>query len=127
MQLLSGHVKPPSTSVCIGLNIQGYNPSPSSKSGWKLPRMREYVTELQENHFFVPFVALVETWLCPEVDNAQIAITDFNIFRQDRIRKKHGGALLYINKNGILEKGVFFKDSIAKKGYFQKSVMAIFF
>ena len=72
--------------------------------------MREYVSDLQDNNFFVPFVALVETWLCPEVDDAQINITGFNVFRQDRRMKKHGGVLLYVNKKIVIDSFELFDD-----------------
>ena len=64
-------------SICIGLNIQGFNPSPNSKSGWKLPKMREEISSLQKNNYFIPFVAIVESWLRPEIADAQINITGF--------------------------------------------------
>ena len=48
-------------------------------------------------------MGLVETWLRPEVDNAQLYITGFNVFRQDRRNKSHGGVLLYVNKKIIID------------------------
>ncbi len=66
--------------ICIGLNIQGLNPSPRSKSGWKIPRLREEIDFLKENNFSIPFIAIVESWLKPETNDAQINIDGFKIF-----------------------------------------------
>lgn len=55
---LSGHSV---NLICIGLNIQGLNPSPRSKSGWKIPRLREEIDFLKDKSFSIPFIALVES------------------------------------------------------------------
>ena len=96
--------------ICIGFNVQGLNPSPKSKSGWKIPRLREEIQSLQEKNFHIPFVALVETWLRPEIADAQINIDGFNIFRQDRDKVQHGGVLLYINNKISIDNSAFYND-----------------
>ena len=96
--------------LCIGLNIQGLNPSPNSKSGWKIQKLREEIDLLQENNFHIPFVALVETWLRPEIADAQININGFNIFRQDRDKVQHGGVLLYINNKISIDNSSYYND-----------------
>ena len=80
------------------LNFQGMNPSADSTSSYKL-------TELVEEHIHkanmpkqsIPFIIISETWLKPFISNAQIAIPDYEIARQDRINRDCGGVLLYVH------------------------------
>ena len=72
--------------------------------------MREEISSLQHQKFFIPFVAIVESWLRPEIADAQINITGFNVFRQDREKTLHGGVLLYINDKLVVDKYDTFND-----------------
>ena len=85
------------------MNIQGISPSCRSNSRWKLPKFREEVTSIRNNNFNIPFIALTESWLKPEITEAQLTIEGFNIFRCDRQKSQHGGVLLYINNNIIID------------------------
>ena len=85
------------------MNIQGISPSSRSNSRWKLPKFREEVASLRNNNFNIPFIALTESWLKPEITEAQLTIEGFNIFRCDREKSQHGGVLLYINNNIIID------------------------
>ena len=79
------------------------NPSPNSKSGWKLNRLREEVQSIYDNNYNVPFIALVETWLRPEITEAQICVNGFNTFRCDREKRQHGGVMIYINNKIVID------------------------
>ena len=80
------------------------NPSINSNSGWKLPRLKEEILSIRDKKYNVPFIAFVETWLRPEITEAQICITGFNTFRCDRVKKQHSGVLLYINDKLVVDK-----------------------
>ena len=97
-------------SICIGMNIQGINPSINSKSGWKLPRLKEEITSIYDKQYNIPFIAIVETWLKPEITEAQICVKGFNTFRCDRDQKQHGGVLLYINDKLVIDRYEMFND-----------------
>ena len=44
-------------------------------------------------------MALTETWLKPEILDAEIHIPGYNIFRSDRIKRIRGGAALYLKED----------------------------
>ena len=44
------------------------------------------------------FLGLTETHLSSDVVDAEIAIDGYNILRQDRIGRTHGGVILYIKE-----------------------------
>ena len=59
-----------------------------------------YLNDLANmNNLF--FMALTETHLSHNILDAEININDFNILRQDRQNRSHGGVLLYIRKNTV--------------------------
>ena len=39
-----------------------------------------------------------ETWLSPEIDNAELLLNDYNIYRKDRTGKRGGGVLVAVKK-----------------------------
>ena len=41
-------------------------------------------------------IFLTETWLTPEVSNAEVSIDGMSLYRGDRQGREHGGAALYI-------------------------------
>ena len=100
------------SSVCLCLNVQGFNPSPRSKSSWKLPRLKEEISKLYKEHFNVPFLAIVETWLKPEITEAEIHINGYEVFRCDREKTIHGGVLLYVHQKIIIDSSSYFNDDI---------------
>ena len=93
------------------LNIQGVTPSATSAQRWKL----EYLSNLvnQENKSY-HVIALTETWLKPKIEDAQVSIPGFNIFRANRVIRERGGALLYINKNIPITKNEVYDDDICE-------------
>ena len=40
-----------------------------------------------------------ETWLSPEINNAELLLDKYNIYRKDRSGKRGGGVLLAVNKH----------------------------
>ena len=46
-------------------------------------------------------MSLTETHLSPNILDAEINIQDFNILRQDRKDRTHGGVLIYIKKQFV--------------------------
>jgi hypothetical protein len=44
-------------------------------------------------------IALTETWLTENHQDAEVRIPGFNLFRADRVGKSHGGAALYIRED----------------------------
>ena len=52
-------------------------------------------------------IAVTETWAHTEINNAELAIEGFNMYRMDRKESRGGGVLLYINDtftSSIIEK-----------------------
>ena len=77
------------------LNIQSFNPSAHSTSKWKLSYLKDCLNKERANYHVVPFVALTETWLKSYVDDAQLDIPGYNLYRCDRGTRVGGGVLLY--------------------------------
>lgn len=72
------------------------NPSAKSRCSWKIPYLQNIVDSCSN---CIPFIALTETWLKPYVNDAQLAIGDYNILRCDRDTRVGGGVLLYTHKD----------------------------
>ena len=102
------------SSVCLCLNIQGMKPSPNSRSFWKLPKLKEEITFLNKKHLNVPFVAVAESWLKPEVTDVELTIPDYNIYRSDRIKSSRGGVILYVHQNIIIDNFSIFDDDVCQ-------------
>ena len=82
------------TSTCITLNIQGMSPSVYSASRHKLTSLiEEHITES------TPWIAIVESWLKPHIQDAQIQIPNYQILRQDRKKRERGGVVLFVHNN----------------------------
>ena len=96
--------------ICLGLNVQGLNPSPRSKSSWKLPKLKEEIALFHEQGYTVPFLAIAESWLKTEITDTEINIPNYNIFRCDRVKVQHGGVLLYVEHNITIDTSVSFND-----------------
>ena len=104
----------PITSICLGLNIQGINPSANSKSSWKLPRLKDEILTLNKNNYSVPFVAIAETWLKDVITEAEITIENYNVYCADRLKYPHGGVLLYIHQKIMINEYSTFDDDICQ-------------
>ena len=77
------------------LNIHSCNPGSHSTSRWKVPQLaNELSNERRKNHT-VPFVALTETWLKSYVEDAQLEIPGYSLYRCDRGARVGGGVALY--------------------------------
>ena len=98
-------------SACLALNIQGMNPGLRSKSSSKLCMLKEEVNNLAKNNVYVPFIAVVESWLKPFITDAQLNIENYNVYRSDRKLSKNGGALLYTHKDIIIDSSYSFDDN----------------
>ena len=78
------------------LNMQGSDPSARSASNWKLT---SFVEEHIDKKDSVPWICVCESWLKNHITDAQIAIPNFEIIRQDRNGRSHGGVLLYVHNS----------------------------
>ena len=65
---------------------------------WKIPYLDEEIKNRSRANS-IPFIALTETWLKPYVQDAQLHIQDYNIFRCDRSTRAGGGVLLYAHQD----------------------------
>ena len=102
----------PGNSVCLCLNVQGINPSLRSKSYHKHQQLVDKIKILNKSQIFVPFLAIVETWLKDYISDAQLTISDYNIYRADRSStKKNGGVMLYIHNSIIVNNFSSFNDN----------------
>ena len=87
-------------------------PSPRSKSFCKLHCLSEEIKTIEKSSIFVPFITITETWLKPYINDAQINIENYNVFRADRKAFKNGGALIYIHNKIIVEDNASYDDGI---------------
>ena len=99
-------------SVCLCCNIQGMNPCITSKSSWKLPHLKQEIELLTDKDFFVPFIALTETWLKPVINDSILNMNNYNIFRADRNKRLNGGVLLYTHQNITIDVFENFNDEV---------------
>ena len=76
------------------------DPSAHSASKFKLcDFIEEYLSTAENQKCSIPFIAISESWLKPFISDAQIAIPDYEVTRQDRVRRPHGGVLLYVHNS----------------------------
>ena len=87
------------------------NPGPRSKGFRKIFQIREEIDELINCGFYIPFIAINESWLKDNISDAQIYIENFNVFRSDRKKSKNGGVVLYVNKN------IWFHSELSKTNF----------
>ena len=78
------------------MNMQGSDPSARSASNWKLT---SFVEEHIDTSDSVPYVCILESWLKRHITDAQIAIPNYEIIRQDRKVRSGGGVLLYVHNS----------------------------
>ena len=94
------------------MNIQGMNPSLRSKSFFKLHMLRDEILKLTNNDIDVPFITVVETWLKPHINDTQICIENYTVYRADRNISKNGGALIYIRNDIIIDSTFSFDNDV---------------
>ena len=70
------------------LNIQGMTPSATSIQRWKLEYLSNLLFTSNLNYLVL---AITETWLKPFMSDAQVKISNFNVFRADRKKRGRGG------------------------------------
>ena len=58
----------------------------------------------------VPVISICETWLKPHVTDAQIYIENYQIIRQDRVKRDCGGVVLYIHNSLPVTSSHYFDD-----------------
>ena len=92
------HKKFASKSKAVYMNIQGLLPCKNySKivySRRKLDYLNEYV--LKEN---IKMIFLTETHLNPDIEDDEVQIANFKIFRSDRTKRKCGGVCIYVHND----------------------------
>ena len=59
----------------------------------------QYIRELVENeHNNSAIIGLSETHLSNDIEDKEISIANYNIYRADRVNRTHGGVAVYIKK-----------------------------
>ena len=71
----------------ISLNIQGL-------TNKKVTYLKDSCTETK-----VFAICLCETWLNPDIENNEIGIDGYHLYRADRVNRARGGTAIYLNKN----------------------------
>ena len=59
-------------------------------------------------------IFLTETWLNKDIEDAEILIEGYTIFRSDRIDRTRGGAAIYIKNELCPKKAATFSNSIVE-------------
>ena len=80
---------------------------------WKIPYLANEV-QYRATSNSVPFIALTETWLKPYVQNAQLHIENYNIFRCDRGTRVGGGVLLYAHQDLPITNVITYDDKFCQ-------------
>ena len=92
-------------------NFRGMDPSVHNRSlRYKLTKF----VEEQINSKNIPVISICETWLKPFISDAQITIEDYQVYRQDRVKRHGGGVLLYIHNTLPVTTSYSFEDSICE-------------
>ena len=58
------------------------DPSARSKGRWKVPALRNLVLDRARENKHIPFMAITETWLKPHLNDAQVDIPNYDVYRQ---------------------------------------------
>ena len=96
------------------LNVQSFNPSTSSAFKWKVSYLaRQLTEELTRNHSIL-FVVLTETWLKSHIEDAQVEIPGYNLFRSDRSSRVGRGVLLNSHKKLPITQVKTYDDQICQ-------------
>ena len=78
------------------INMQGIDPSAHCTTNWKLTSFVEEHINASDS---IPYICITKSWLKNQITNAQIAIPNYEILRQDRKSRHCGGVLLYIHNS----------------------------
>ena len=90
------------------LNGQCISPKATSTTKWKIPYISENI--LNKEGVFVPFMGITETWLKGYISDAQLQVKNYTVYRSDREKRIHGGALLYVHNSYIVPEHGSFGD-----------------
>ena len=63
---------------------------------------------------FTPFIVLTETHFNEEINDAEIQIKNFNIFRADRTERKCGGTAIYLHNTIAADNIERYSDSVCE-------------
>ena len=95
------------------LNIQSLNPGAWSQCRWKIQEIRDYVEYEKGQSHNIPFIALTETWLNPNILDAQVSLPNYIVTRCDRAGRG-GGVLLFSHEDVPLEESRRFDDGVCQ-------------
>ena len=70
---------------------------------------------------------ITETWLDPKVEDAEVLIPDYTIFRGDRYERQRGGAAIYINDKIRPKKVSDFSNGVVDIVIVKSSIMDAIF
>ena len=101
--------KPVTIMTGVSLNIQGL----TSK------KMEYFKLRCATESIFG--ISLCETWLNKDIDNDEVSIKGFEIYRSDRKNRVRGGVAIYVNQSFIVE-----EDSILKFSNSVCEVVAVY-
>ena len=59
-------------------------------------------------------IGLTETWLSEDIDNAEIQIEDFSIFRADRSHRSRGGVAAYFRSDLLCKSAFSFSNGVCE-------------
>ena len=68
--------------------------------------------EIQASDKFIPFFVLNETHETPDIFDAEIQISKYNIYRSDRINRKCGGTAIYVHETIAVDNIENYSDSV---------------
>ena len=86
------------------------NPGLNSASSWKIPFVRDIVSNCGLETSNIPLIFITESWLKSYITNKQIHIEGFNAYRSDRKSRDRGGALLYVHEDIPIDDDITFND-----------------
>ena len=72
------------------------------------------INEITSRDQVVPFVALCETWLKPDITDVEISIKDYDVFRADRRKSQHGGVAIYAHQLLAIDDSVSYDDDVCE-------------
>ena len=98
------------SSTFIVFNFRGMDPSVTNKD------TRHKLVNFCEEHISdnVAVISICESWLKPHVTDAQIYIENYQIIRQDRVKRDCDGVVLYIHNSLPVTSSHYFDDDICE-------------
>ena len=91
------------------LNIAGMSPA-SVNQQYKVKYIEESVKSSEK---FVPVFVINETHLKPNIYDAEVNISEYNIHRSDRTDRKGGGTAVYVHQSITIDNIEKFSDSVS--------------